>query len=75
MRSSVSSDRLPTLYHPSPLVRILTHVKESSEIFFLYKTRTLLVDLSLACFDINFIVNWWWYVTFSFGIQNECYMS
>ena len=75
MRSSVSSDRLPTLYHPSPLVRILTHVKESSEIFFFVQNKNALSSMRLACFDINFIVNWWWYVTFSFGIQNECYMS
>ena len=70
MRSSVSTDRLLSL--------ALLHaywLKEKSHQRYLYKTRTLLVPLSLACFDIEFIVSWWWYVTFSFGIQSECYVS
>ena len=38
--------------------------------FFL--TRMLLVVLSLACLEITLVVKG---ATFSFGIQNECYMS
>ena len=39
-------------------------------------TRTLLVTaLALACLETNFIVSWCCYATYSFGIQNECYMS
>ena len=40
---------------------------------FLTETRTLLVVLSLACLEINFIVTLCCYGTFLFGIQNECY--
>ena len=42
---------------------------------FSLRTRTLLVAFSLACLEINFIISWCGYATFSFGIQNECYMS
>ena len=41
------------------------------------KTRTLLVALNLACLEISFVVKGAGGVIlfFSFGIQNECYMS
>ena len=37
--------------------------------------KMLFVALSLACLEISFIASWCCYATFSFGIQNECYMS
>ena len=35
------------------------------------KTRTLLVESSLACLEVNFIVSWCCYATFSSGKQNQ----
>ena len=49
--------------------------KNASQIHeFVNQTRTLLVALSLACLEITFIVCWVLLATFSFEIQNECYM-
>ena len=39
------------------------------------QTKMLFVALSLACLEISFIGSWCCYATFSFGIQNESYMS
>ena len=39
------------------------------------QTKMLFVALSLASLEISFIGSWCCYATFSFGIQNECYMS
>ena len=65
--------------HPPAVYQIFLAIIDSHlQLFgtFSFKVnKNALSSGSLACLEINFIVSWCWYATFSFRIQNECCMS